>query len=62
MKGMVSKSAFSRVKFINPPAPLQRQFSRIAENIHERLEEQVLAIEHTDALFQSLQQAAFSGK
>jgi type I restriction enzyme S subunit len=62
MKGMVSKSAFSDVQFINPPIALQREFSSRAMRIQEMLEAQKKGFAELDNLFRSLQQRAFRGE
>jgi type I restriction enzyme, S subunit len=62
MKGMVSKSAFSSIKFISPPTRLQREFSLQAAKIVQQLEIQFNSVKKLDNLFHSLQQRAFKGE
>lgn len=62
MKGMVSKSRFEAIEFIDPPRDLQDRFAVIALGLHESKSVGMTASVGLDHLFASLQHGAFHGK
>ena len=61
MKGMVSKSAFSRIPIPVPPTSLQNHFVAIAESVERQKARQHAHLAELDTLFASLQSRAFRG-
>src|SRR5438552_1830693 len=62
MKGMVSKSAFSRIELICPPEDLRRDFAERFRSIERLRGRASLAETRSNALFRSLEHLAFSGR
>lgn len=61
MKGMVSKSAFTKITIPLPPLELQQKFAIIVESVENQKKRYRTHLDELDALFASLQQRAFSG-
>lgn len=62
MKGMVSKSRFAAIPFLNPPAELQASFGRLCASILESLELAMFSGSQLEGLFSTLLERAFSGQ
>jgi type I restriction enzyme, S subunit len=60
MKGMVSKTAFSRVLLLCPPDEMRREFSERFDAIHRLRRSAEAAARAAECLFHSLQQIAFN--
>lgn len=62
MKGLVSKSRFSNIEFIQPPEQKQREFGKWFSRFHSWSNHLRNGEEDTDNLFNSLLQKAFRGE
>jgi len=62
MKGMVSKSRFAAIPFLDPPPNLQASFGRTCASTLESLELAMCSGNQLEALYATLLQRAFSGQ
>lgn len=60
MKGMVTKSKFEEIPFLNPPSSDQRQFGRVFLRVVEHVRHVRQATDESKELFASLSQRAFT--
>lgn len=61
MKGLVSKSRLEAVALVDPPLPLQREFSYRMQAVEQLKVPHRASLTELDALFASLQERAFRG-
>jgi len=62
MKGMVNKSKFENILFLKPPYPLQHNFGKIFNRIHNVFSRNNNAVSLSEDLFKALTQKAFRGE
>ena len=62
MKGMVSKSKFEEIMFLNPPFPDQSRFGRVFMHVRGHLQYLRLASDESKKMFACLSQRAFAGE
>lgn len=62
MKGLVSKSAFEQIYFINPPYRLQVKFGEIFEQVEEQKRNLLKSLTHLEENYNSIMQRAFKGE
>jgi type I restriction enzyme, S subunit len=62
MKGMVNKTAFSAIEFIDPPRSKKQRFGLVFSKLLNQKQRHLRGAEQFDNLFFSLQQRAFRGE
>lgn len=62
MKGLVSKSAFEQIIFINPPYRLQEKFGEIFEQVEEQKSKLLKSLTLLEGNYNSIMQRAFKGE